>query len=93
MPHSCAKVFSIVCSVNLEVKMVKLWLGVGAKATILVSHMHPKDVISRAYPNYVKADKIEGLVVVLGTSKLICHEEKVFGCVSSSPKRRPDRRI
>ena len=72
MPHSCAKVFSChVCSVNLEVKMAKLQLGVGAKATILVSHMHPKNMISRAYPNYMKMDKIEELVVVLKTSKLI----------------------
>ena len=57
--------------------MVKLQLGVSAKATILVSYMHPKDVILRAYPNYVKMDKVEGLVVVLETSKPICHEEKV----------------
>ena len=75
MPHSCAKISSIMCSVNLEVKMAKLWLGVSAKATILVSHMHPKDMLSRAYPNYMKMDKIEGLVVVLETSKRIHHEE------------------
>ena len=66
--------------------MVKLWLGVGAKATIPVSHMHPKDVISRAYPKYVKADKIEGLVVVLDTSKLIFHEEKVVVVFRHPPK-------
>ena len=86
MPHSCAKICSIVCSVNLEVKMAKLQLGVSAKATIVVSHMHPKDMILRAYPNYVKTDKIEGLVVVLETSKLICHEEKVVVVFHHPPK-------
>ena len=40
-------------------KMVKLWLGIGAKVWALVSHLHPKDVISKAYPNYTKADKAE----------------------------------
>ena len=66
--------------------MVKLQLDVGAKTTILVSHMHPKDVISRAYPNYVKMEKIEGLVVVLETSKPIHHEEKVVVVFHHPPK-------
>ena len=81
------------CSVNLEVKMAKLRLGVSAKATILVSHMHPKDMILRAYPNYMKMDKIKGLVVVLETSKQICHEGKVVVVFHHPPKRRPVRRI
>ena len=57
--------------------MMKLWLGVSAKATILVSCMLPNNVISRAYPNYVKTHKIEGLVVVSEAPKPIHHEEKV----------------
>ena len=57
--------------------MVKLWLGIGDKVWVLVSRLHPKDVILKAYPNYTKADKAEGLVVASEGPKLICHEEKV----------------
>ena len=80
------KLFPIMCSVNLEVKMAKLQLGVSAKATILVSHMHLKDMISRAHPNYMKMDKIEGLIVVLETSKPIHCEEKVVVVFHHPPK-------
>ena len=44
--------------------MAKLRLGIGAKAMILLSRMHPKNLISKAYPNQTKADKVEGLIVV-----------------------------
>ena len=60
--------------------MMKLWLGVSAKATILVSHMHPNNVISRAYPNYMETDMIEGLGVVSEAPKPIYHEDKVVVC-------------
>ena len=50
---------------------------VRATVMILVSCMHPKDVISKVYPNYTKTDKIEGLIVVSEGPKLLCHEEKV----------------
>ena len=66
--------------------MMKLQLGVSAKANILVSRMHPKNVILRAYPNYVKTDKIEGLVVVVEAPKPICHEDKVV-VVFSHPRK------
>ena len=58
-------------------KMAKLQLGVGAKVCVLVSRLHPKDVISKAYPNYTKPDKAEGLVVASEGPKLIRCEEKV----------------
>ena len=57
--------------------MAKLQLGIGAKATTLLSRMHPKNLISKAYPNQTKADKAEGLIVVSEGLKLICCEEKV----------------
>ena len=58
-PHLC-DLKKIVCSVNSEVKMAQLWLGVGVKVKILVSHLHPKNLISKAYPNHTKTDKGEG---------------------------------
>ena len=66
--------------------MMKLWLGVSAKATILVSCMHPNNVISRAYRNYVKTDKIEGLVIVSEAPKPIHHEDKVVVVFSHPPE-------
>ena len=57
--------------------MVKLRLGISTKATILLSRMHPKNLILKACPNQTKADKAEGLIVVLEGPKLICREEKV----------------
>ena len=67
-------------------KMAKLRLGVGAKVWVLVSRFHPKDVISKAYPNYTKADKAEGLVVASEGPKLIRHEEKVVVVFRHPPK-------
>ena len=54
----------LVCCMISQAEMTWLWLGIIAKAMILVSHLHPKDVITKAYPNYSKSDKVEGLVVV-----------------------------
>ena len=70
--HFCGSEKICVCSVNFRTKMVHLWLGIGAKVTILVSRLHPKNLISRAYANYTKI-KVEGLVVVSKGSKSICH--------------------
>ena len=66
--------------------MAKLRLGVSAKVWVLVSRLHPKDVISKAYPNYTKADKAEGLVVASEGPKLIRHEEKVVVVFRHPPK-------
>ena len=66
--------------------MVHLQLGIGAKLTILVSRLHPKNLISRAYANYTKTDKVEGLVVVSEGPKLIHDEEKVVVIFCHPPK-------
>ena len=66
--------------------MVCLLLGVGAKVTILVPRIHPKNLISRAYANYTKTDKVEGLVVVSKGPKSIHHEEKVVVIFCHPPK-------
>ena len=57
-------------------KMARLQLGIGAKVTILVSRLHPKDMISKAYPNYTKNDKVRGLVVASEGPRSIRREEK-----------------
>ena len=57
--------------------MAKLWLGISTKAMILLSRMHPKNLISKAYPNQTKANKAEGLIVVSEGPKLIHCEEKL----------------
>ena len=57
--------------------MAQLWLGVGAKVSILVSRLRLKNLISRAYANYTMTDKAEGLVVVSEGLMLIHWEEKV----------------
>ena len=66
--------------------MTWLQLGISAKVIILVSHLHPKDIINKAYPNYSKSDKVEGLVVASKGPKLICHAEKVVVVFCHPPK-------
>ena len=70
--------------------MACLRLGVSAKVTVLVSRLHPKNLISKAYVNHTKADKVEGLVVVSEGPKLIRHEEKlvVIFCHPQKTNRR-----
>ena len=75
--HLCASEKICVCTVNFSVEMVCVQLGIGAKVTTLVARLHPKTLISRAYANYTKTGKVEGLVVVSEGPKLIHHEEKV----------------
>ena len=48
--------------------------------------LHPKNLISRAYANYTKTDKVAGLVVVSKGPKLICCEEKVVIISCHPPK-------
>ena len=66
--------------------MTRLQLGIGAKVSILVSRLHPKNLISKAYANYTKTDKAEGLVVVSEGPKLIRWEEKVIVVFRHPPK-------
>ena len=66
--------------------MACVQLGVSAKVTVFVSGLHPKNVISKAYINHTKADKVEGLVVVSEGPKLIHREEKVVIIFRHPPK-------
>ena len=66
--------------------MARLRLGIGAKVTILVSRLHPKDVISKAYPNYTKNDKVHGLVVVSEGPRSIRREEKTVVVFTHPPR-------
>ena len=58
--------------------MMCLQLGISAKVSILVSRLHLKNLISKAYANYTKTDKAEGLVVASKSPKSIRQEEKVI---------------
>ena len=66
--------------------MTHLWLGISAKVSILISTLHPKNLISKAYTNYTKTNKAEGLVVVSKGPKSICLEEKVVVIFHHPPK-------
>ena len=63
--------------------MARLRLGIGAKVTILVSRLHPKDVISKAYPNYTKNDKVH---VVSEGPRSIRREEKTVVVFTHPPR-------
>ena len=84
--HFCASNNFFVCSVIFWMKMTRLQLGIGAKVSVLVSRLHPKNLISKAYANYTKTDKAEGLVVVSEGPKLIRREEKVIIVFRHPPK-------
>ena len=66
--------------------MTCLQLGISAKVSIVVSRLHPKTLISKAYANYTKTDKAEGLVVVSEGPKLIHQEENVIIVFHHPPK-------
>ena len=66
--------------------MTCLQLGISAKVSILVSRLHLKNLISKAYANYTKADKAEGLVVISEGPKSICQEEKGIIIFHHPPK-------
>ena len=84
--HFCASNNFFVCSVIFWMKMMCLRLGISAKVSILVSRLHPKNLISKAYANYTKTDKAEGLVVGSEGPKWICQEEKVIVVFCHPPK-------
>ena len=54
----------------------RLRMGVGATVDVLVSKLHPKDVISKAYPNFTKNDKATGLIVLSQGPRQIRRQEK-----------------
>ena len=66
--------------------MAWLWLGIGAKVIILVSHLHPKNLISKAYPNHTKTDKAEGLIIMSESPKPFHHMEKIVVVFHHPPK-------
>ena len=84
--HFCASNNFFLYSVIFWTKMTRLRLGIGAKVSILVSRLHPKNLISKAYANYTKTDKAEGLVVVSEGPKSIRWEEKVVIAFRHPPK-------
>ena len=84
--HFCASDNFFVCSVIFWMKMTRLRLGISAKVSILVSRLHLKNLISKAYVDYTKTDKAEGLVVVSEGPKLIRWEEKVVVIFRHPPK-------
>ena len=51
-------------------------MGVGASVDVFISKLHPKDVISKAYPNYTKNDKATGLIVLSQGPLQIRRQEK-----------------
>ena len=55
----------------------KKCLGVGAKATVLVSRLHPKDKVAQAYPNSMKDERSVEIVVLDRGSRPICRESKL----------------
>ena len=69
-----------------KLKMAWLWLGVSAKVMILVSCLHPKNLITQAKPYYTKSKKVEGLVVASEGPKPIHQEEKVVVVFHHPPK-------
>ena len=75
-----------VCIVIFWTKMMHLQLGISAKVSMLVSRLHLKNLISKAYVSYTKTDKAEGLVVVSEGPKSIHWEEKVAIIFRHPPK-------
>ena len=73
------------CNVIFVPKMVKLQLGVGAQVWVLMSRLHPKDVISKAYPNYTKANKAEGWLLHLKAQNQFIMRRRWLWCFVMPP--------
>ena len=84
--HFCASNNFLVCCVIFWMKMMHLRLGISAKVSVLVSRLHLKNLISKAYANCTKTDKAEGLVVVSEGPKLIRWEGQVVFVFHHPPK-------
>ena len=54
----------------------KKQLGVTAKATVLILHLHPKDKVMKAYPNHTKDERTLEIDVSGRDVCLICCEQK-----------------
>ena len=64
----------------------KKHLRVGAKATVLVSRLHPKDKVTQAYPNSMK-DERSVEIVVLDRGSHPIHSETKLVVVFNHPPR------
>ena len=60
-------------------------LGVGAKATVLVSRLHPKDKVTQAYPNSTKDERSVEIVVLDRGSHPIRRESKLVVVFNHPP--------
>ena len=60
-------------------------LGVGAKATVLVSCLHPKDKVTQAYPNSTKDERSVEIVVLDRGSRPIRRESKLVVVFNHPP--------
>ena len=60
-------------------------LGVGAKATVLVSRLHPKDKVTQAYPNSTKDERSVEIVVLDQGSRPIRRESKLVVVFNHPP--------
>ena len=64
----------------------KKQLGVAAKATVLVSCLHPKDKVMKAYPNHTKDERTLEIVVSGRDMHLICCEQKLVVIFNHLPQ-------
>ena len=62
----------------------KKQLGVAAKATVLVSCLHPKDKVTKAYPNHTK-DETTLEMVVSGRDVCPIHRKQKSVVVFNQP--------
>ena len=60
-------------------------LRVGAKATVLVSRLHPKDKVTQAYPNCTKDERSVEIVVLDRGRRPISHESKLVVVFNHPP--------
>ena len=63
----------------------KKQLGVTAKATVLILHLHPKDTVTKAYPNHTKDEKTLEIVVSGRDVCLIHHRQKLVVVFNQPP--------
>ena len=83
--HFCAsEILCVQCDFWDENDVSSAWHR--CKSVHLVSRLHLKNLISKAYANYTKTNKAEGLVVVSEGPKLIHQEETVIVIFCHPPK-------
>ena len=80
----CIQIFCVQCDFLDENDASLAWHW--CLVSILVSRLHPKNLMSKAYANYTKTDKADGLVVVSEGPKSICREEKAVVVFRHPPK-------